>query len=35
MDKIGESLVILAGAISQSALETSRNTVDSMIEGQI
>jgi hypothetical protein len=34
IDKIRESLTILAGAISQSALETSRDTIDSTIKGQ-
>jgi hypothetical protein len=34
-DKIGESLVILAGIMLQSVSETSGNTIDFTIEGQI
>jgi hypothetical protein len=35
MDKIRKSLAILAGAMSQSASETSRDTVDFTIESQV
>jgi hypothetical protein len=35
IDKIGESLAMLAGAILQSVSETSRDTVDFIIKGQV
>jgi hypothetical protein len=35
MDKIGESLAMLAGTMLQSASETSRDIVDSTIESQV